>query len=187
MRRKRRTSISRLRDGMPGKNALSLKIVLAFASALSAVGAAENLPVTPAETLSGHKLEFPTALAGKTAVCVFGFSKEAGDRTKVWMDRLYQDGIDAWSVANLEKAPAMVRGMIRGSMRKATPAPRLEHSLILSKNLKAWEHALGVKQENVPVVVLLDATGRPIWIYEGLFGDQLYQELKNKFETATMR
>jgi hypothetical protein len=176
---------------MPGKTDLRLKVVPAFVFALVAFGgssgAAEKLPVTPAETLSGHKLEFPTALAGQTAVCVFGFSKEAGDRTKVWMTRLSQDRIDAWSVANLEKAPALVRGMIRSSMRKGTPAALLERSLILTKDAKAWEDALGTKQENLPVVVLFDSSGRLLWSYEGLFGDQPYQELKTKLQAATAK
>jgi hypothetical protein len=148
--------------------------------------AAQSLPVTPAETLSGKKLEFPTALAGKTAVCVFGFSKEAGDHTKVWMTRLAQDGIDAWSVANLEKAPAMVRGMIRGSMRKGTPASRLDHSLIMTKDEKVWRQVLGVKQDNLPVVVLLDSSVKVIWTYEDVFGDEAFQQLKSEL-AATAR
>jgi hypothetical protein len=159
--------------------------MVAFGIVFIAFGdAVESLPVTPAETLSGHKLEFPTALAGKTAVCVFGFSKEAGDGSKIWMSRLTQDGINSWSVANLEKAPALVRGMIRSSMRKGTPAPQLEHSLILTKDEKAWEHTVGAKQQNLPVVVLFDATGRIIWTHEGLFDEQPYRELKSKVEAA---
>ncbi len=158
-------------------------IVFAFV----ALAAAAQLPVTPAESLSGQKLEFPTALAGKTAVCVFGFSKEAGDRSKVWMTRLTQDGINAWSIANLEKAPSMIRGMIRGSMRKATPASQLEHSLILTKDAKAWEHALGSKQENLPVVALFDGAGQLLWTYEGPFADQPYQELKARLATAAAK
>lgn len=145
---------------------------------------AENLPVTPAETLAGQKIEFPTAVMGKSSVCVFGFTKEAGDRTKVWMTRLSQDGINAWSIANLEGAPALVRGMIRSSMRKGTPAPLLERSLILTKDEKAWKHAVGVKQDNLPVVVLLDATGSVLWTYEGLFSDESYRELKTRLEAA---
>jgi hypothetical protein len=144
-----------------------------------------NLPVTPAETLAGRKLEFPTALAGKPAVCVFGFSKEAGDRTKVWMTRLSQDGINAWSVAELEAAPALVRGMIRSSMRKGTPQPLLERSLILTKDAKAWKHAVAAKQDNLPVVVLLDGAGRVLWTYEGLFDDERYRELKTKLGEAS--
>src|SRR6202140_3928570 len=116
--------------------------ILGFLAAGWSFPTAENLPMTQAETLAGQKLEFPAALAGKAAVCVFGFSKEAGDRTKVWMTRLSQDGINSWSIANLEGAPALVRGMIRSSMRKGTPPPLLERSLIMTKDEKAWKHAL---------------------------------------------
>jgi hypothetical protein len=148
---------------------------------------AENLPVTPAETLAGQKLEFPTALAGKPAVCVFGFSKEAGDRTKVWMNRLAQDGVNAWSVANLEGAPALVRGMIRGSMRKGTPQPLLARSLIMTKDAKAWKLALGATQDNLPMVVVFDSTTQVQWKYEGLFGDEPYRELKTRLEGAVVK
>jgi hypothetical protein len=176
---------------MPRNVVLQSKMTQACVFALLAAGwscaAAENLPVTQAETLTGQKLEFPTALAGKPAVCVFGFSREAGDRTKVWMTRLSQDGVNSWSVANLEAAPALVRGMIRGSMRKGTPQPLLERSLIMTKDEKAWKRAVEAKHDNLPVVVLLDATGRLLWTYEGLFGDEPYRELKARLEAATAK
>ncbi len=164
---------------------IALVCFFAFLAADSPFAVAENLPVTPAETLAGQKMEFPTGVVGKSSVCVFGFTKEAGDRTKVWMTRLSQDGINSWSIANLEGAPALVRGMIRSSMRKGTPAPLLERSLILTKDEKAWKHAVGAKQDNLPVVVLLDATGSVLWTYEGLFGDEPYRELKSRLEAAT--
>jgi hypothetical protein len=146
---------------------------------------AQNLPVTSAETLSGQKLEFPTALASKPAVCVFGFSKEAGDRTKVWMNQLSQDGINAWTIADLEGAPTLVRPMIRSSMRKATPKPLLDRSLILTKDEKAWKAAVGAKQDSLPVVILLDAAGKVQWTYEGLFAEEAYRELKIKLDAVS--
>ena len=142
--------------------------------------AAESLPMSQAETLSGRKLEFPAALAGKPAVVVFGFTKEAGDKVKAWMTRLGQEGANAWSVAELEAAPAFVRGMIRGSMRKDTPAAFQDHSLILTKDAKAWKTAVGVKQGNLPVTVLLDSAGQIVWTYEGVFADDPYKELTAK-------
>ncbi len=151
------------------------------------LAASDNLPVTPAETLADQKIVFPTALAGKAAVCVFGFSKEAGDRTKVWMTRLSQDGINAWSIANLEGAPGLVRGMIRSSMRKGTPQPLLERSLILTKDEKAWKRAVGSKQDNLPVVVLLDGKGQILWTHEGPFGDEPYRELKTRLDATDGR
>jgi hypothetical protein len=151
------------------------------------LAASDNLPVTPAETLADQKIVFPTALAGKAAVCVFGFSKEAGDRTKVWMTRLSQDGINAWSIANLEGAPGLVRGMIRSIMRKGTPQPLLERSLILTKDEKAWKRAVGSKQDNLPVVVLLDGKGQILWTHEGPFGDEPYRELKTRLDATDGR
>ncbi len=149
--------------------------------------AAENLPATPAETLTGQKLSFPAALAGKPAVCVVGFSREAGDRTKEWMERLNKDGINAWSVASLEGAPSLVRGMIRSSMRKVTPQPLLEHSLIITKGEQAWKRALGAKDDKLPVVVVLDSAGRSVWTYQGLPGDEAYRELKAKLGAQTVK
>jgi hypothetical protein len=160
-------------------------LVVASIPVLVSSAVAQNLPVTPAETLSGQKLEFPAALAGKPAVCVFGFSKEAGDKTKVWMSRLSQDGINAWTIADLEGAPTLVRPMIRSSMRKGTPKPLLDRSLILTNDEKAWKAAVGAKQDNLPVVVLLDAAGKIQWTYEGLFADKAYLELKTKLDAVS--
>ena len=100
------------------------------------------------------------------------------------MGRLSQDGIDAWSIANLEKAPAMVRGMIRGSMRKGTPAARLDHSLIMTKDEKLWRQALGVKEDNLPVVVLVDPSGQIVWTYEGVLSDEAYEQLKSRLASS---
>ena len=168
----------------PGMTEKKFLLAFAFAVLIQSSIAAQNLPSTAAESLSGHKMEFPAALAGHVAVCVFGFSKEAGDRGKPWMKRLNQDGINAWSVANLEKAPSFVRGMIRSSMRKGTPASQLDHFLILTKDAKAWEQAVGSKHDSLPVVVLLDAGGRIVWAYEGDFAAQPYQELRQHMGAA---
>jgi len=148
------------------------------------LAAAESLPVTAAETLTGAKVSFPTALAGKPAVCVFGFSKEAGDRTKEWMARLSRDGVNAYSIANLEAAPGFVRGMIRGAMRKETPAALLDRSLVMTKDLAAWRRAVGAKDEKLPVVVVLDAGGHVIWTHEGLLADEAYREAQARFAAA---
>ena len=163
---------------------LALLIVFACYAAGPYSAAAESIPSSHAETLTGQKLEFPAALRGKPAVCVFGFSKDAGDLTKIWMTRLNQDGVNAWSVAELEKAPSLVRGMIRSSMRKGTPQSLLEHSLILTKDTDLWERAVSANGDRLPVVVLFDADGQILWKYQGAFGDEPYRELKDRLAAA---
>ena len=165
----------------------ALLFVIACCAATLHIAAAEAIPSSHAETLTGQKLEFPAALLGKLpgkpAVCVFGFSKSAGDLTKVWMTRLNEDGVNVWSVADLEKAPSLVRGMIRSSMRKGTPQALLDHSLILTKDTDLWERAVGAAGESLPVVVLFDASGQIVWKYQGAFGDEKYRELKERLAT----
>ena len=37
-----------------------------------------------------------------------------------------------------------------------------------------------MKQDNLPVVVLLNPSGQIVWTYAGLFGDDAYHELKSR-------
>jgi hypothetical protein len=163
--------------------ALPFGCLVALLSVLPLAGA-DQLPVTPAETLSGAKLNFPAAFAGRKVVCVFSFSREAGDAVPLWMTRLTESGADALSVANLEAAPGFIRGVIRGGMRKATPKTQLDRALIMTKDDKAWRQALGLKQEKLPLVILLDSAGRPQWSYEGVWNEAAARDLKTKLEAA---
>jgi hypothetical protein len=145
---------------------------------VSASLAAQTLPSTEAETLTGRKLDFPKALAGQPVVCVFSFSKEAGEKTNEWMKPLLAAGINAYSVAHLEGAPRLVRGLIRGGMRKSMPANQHDRSLILTRDEKAWRAALEVKDDRQPIAVKLDATGRIVARRAGPFDPRFVAELK---------
>jgi hypothetical protein len=152
---------------------MSLAIVASYAA---------SLPVTRGENLEGQQIEFPSVLQAKVSVVVFGFSKTAGDRTKAWITRLEKEGIEAWSVADLESAPSLVRGMIKSSMRKGTPESLRARSLILAKDEKAWKQALGLKQPDLPVVAVFDANRQIAFTYEGLVTDDALARLKSKLE-----
>jgi hypothetical protein len=171
----------------PARSQFALALVLLLVAPLAASAAADPIPVTPAETLSGRKISFPTVLGGKPAICIFGFSKEAGDRTKEWMSHFQQDGVEAWSIANLEAAPAFVRGMIRGSMRKDTPPQLLERSLIMTKDERPWKVAVGAKVEKAPVVVVFDAATHIVWSHEGPFDAESYREARSKLSALAAK
>jgi hypothetical protein len=136
---------------------------------------AQDLPVTTAETIDGKKLEFPATLRGSISTCVFGFGKGSSDKVGAWLESLTGDHINAWSVANLEIAPAIARSAIRISMRKGTPGA-------ISKNYKEWKKILEVQQDNPPVVVLFDASGKILWKRRGTFSRGISDELKARIE-----
>lgn len=100
------------------------------------------------------------------------------------MTRLLRDRFEAWSVASLESAPALIRGLIRASMRKGTPENVQPRILVITKDEKAWKQAIGAKQDAVPTVVVLNGKGGIASTYEGEFAEAPYQKVKSKLDLA---
>jgi len=138
----------------------------------------QGLPAESAETLDGKKVDFPGALRGTVSVCVFGFGRESSDKATVWLENLSADGINAWSVVNIESTAAPARAVIRMTMRKGTPATLLGRSLVIAKDAKTWKQLLEVTKESLPVVVLFDAEGHIAWKRQGTFSGAIGDELK---------
>jgi hypothetical protein len=157
---------------------LALTRLVILGAALSAV--AQDLPVTTAETIDGKKIQFPSDLRGSIVTCVFGFGRDSSDKAGVWLESLHGDGINAWSVVNLETAPSIARSTIRVAMRKGTPKELLGRSLIVAKFYKEWKQILEIEQDNLPVVVLFDADGKIAWKRRGTFSASISDELKAK-------
>lgn len=96
---------------------------------------AQTLPWGEAESLAVKKAALPGVWAGRPAVVVWSFSREAGEGVKQWMGELEKEGLEAWSVAVLEAAPRFIRPMIRSGMRKQA-AGRVDRWLCLYKGGK---------------------------------------------------
>lgn len=158
------------------KTTLPLTLLALIGGAVCA--RAQDLPVTTAETIAGKRFDFPGVLRGGIATCVFGFGKDSSDRVGVWLESLSADNINAWSVVNLETAPAVARTAIRIGMRQGTPGALLGRSLIISKYYKEWKKIPEIQQDNLPVVVLFDAGGKIVWKRRGTFSASIEDELK---------
>jgi hypothetical protein len=138
----------------------------------------QELPSASAETLEGKHIDFPGALRGSISVVVFGFGRDSSNKTGIWLENLTGDGINAWSLVNIESSAAPTRMVIRRTMRKGTPATLLGRSLVISKDAKAWKQLLEVSKESLPVVVLFDAEGHIAWKRQGTFSGAISDELK---------
>jgi hypothetical protein len=150
-------------------------------AALTLTLAAAAWPVTEGETLTGRKMTVPASFAGKPAVLVFSFSRQAGEKVRYWLDPLLKDGVNAWSVANLEAAPRLIRGLIRSGMKKDMLPDAQAHSVLLYKDDKEWRQALGIEKDETPVIVLLDTKGQVVWKHQGLFEQNTYRALLKRF------
>jgi len=159
--------------------------VVRLAAALAFLGGfvcavAQELPNDKAESISGKKLDFPSALRGVVTTCVFGFGKDSADKVTVWLESLSSDNVNAWSIVNLESMPSGSRGVIRKTMTIGTPKNLLDRSLVISKDSKEWIRILEVTKLNMPVVVLFDREGNIVWKRQGTFSSSIADELKAK-------
>lgn len=122
----------------------------------------------------------PDVFGGKPVVVVFSFSKGAGEKSAEWISALSKEGVPVWSAAMLESAPRFIRPMIRSGMKKDVPASMLDRSLCLYSREKAWRAALGIVQDDAPLVVMIDAKGQVGWKQQGFYNAEAWKIVKER-------
>jgi hypothetical protein len=146
---------------------MRLVISVSVGVLLTGVCAAQSIPATDGETLSGHRIVVAEAIRGHRAVLIAGFSKEAGDGCSAWAKMVHADSslkaVGVYQLAMLEEAPRILRPMIKSGMRKGLSAGELEEFVILTRDEKLWRSYFGVDNDKDPWVVLVDAGGGVVW------------------------
>jgi len=142
--------------------------VLLFA----AFAAAQTIPHTEAEALSGRKVVLPGDFSGHSAVLIVGFSRSGGDSARRWGKQLSQDlagekNLRIYSVAELQDAPKMVRGMIRHGMRNGLSKEEQDFFVVLYQDEDAWKKAADFADTNDAYILLADSTGKIVWKTRG--------------------
>jgi ATP10 protein len=165
--------------GFQGERGIVLKSYLAFPVMLlvAACLSAQVIPHTEAETLSGKTIVLPDAATGHPVVFIVGFSRAGGDSSGRWGKQLRQEfttdsNVQIYSVAELQDAPKMVRGMIRHSMRGNIPQSEQDTFVVLSQDEDVWKKLADFSDPNDAYILLVDSAGRIRWRTHGKVPDQ---------------
>jgi hypothetical protein len=156
-------------------------ILLGSASLLAqALNPGDAFPALEAATLNDGKAKLPDAAAGKTALAVFSFGRDATAHVKAYGDRFVKDfgAAGFFNVAVLDGAPRLLRGMIRGGMKKDVPASLHGQTLLVFADGDLWKKRVKFTSDKHAYLVLLDAKGQVRWMSHGLFEEKKYEELK---------
>jgi hypothetical protein len=143
------------------KSLLSLFVVfLVLVGAL----AAQSIPHAQADTLSGGKITLPDAALGHTVIFTIGFSRAGGDATNRWNRELKKQlagksDVHFYTVAVLQDAPKMVRGMIRHGMRNGVPKDEQDAFLLIYEGEDAWKAFAGFSGADDAYLIVVDSTG----------------------------
>jgi len=138
---------------------------------------AEQFPRVEGENLLGQKTALPDASAGHEAVIVIGFTHTSQNQTKAWAARL-QHELPTYSIAVLEDAPRLVRGMAVHAMKGGVPEDQRDHFVVLYHNEKELKEAAGFDRADDAYVLLLDKDGVIQWKFHGPVTDAAVEELK---------
>lgn len=155
---------------------------LALAMLLAAGLCAEQFPQVDGENLLNQKTTLPDAAAGHESVVVIGFTHASQNQTKPWTARIGHD-FPTYSIAVLEDAPRLVRGMAVHGMKGGVPKEERGNFVVVYHDEKELKAAAGFEQPNDAYVLLLGKDGAIQWKFHGPVTDAAVQELKAKAES----
>lgn len=159
-----------------------LVTTIALATALCA----QTIPHTEAETLAGKKIVLPDAFSGRPALIIIGFSRAGGDSAGRWGKELKKDlaeKIRIYSVAVLQDAPKLMRGMIKHGMRSGTPKTEQDSFVVLEHDEDTWKKLAGFSDADAAYLLLIDSHSNIRWRGQGKFPDpQTLGQLKSETE-----
>ena len=125
------------------------------------------LPALRATTLAGEEVALPGDASVHGAILVIGFSKDAADVTREWMESCLaatrqpgHEAVACYDVRMVEEVPRLFRGMMEKGMKKGYPLDRQRRTLMVYADNDAWRTRLGVRDTASAYVVGYDATGR---------------------------
>lgn len=158
-------------------------------AALALAQAPQTLPSMEGESLTGQKVEMPSAARGKVSVLIFGFSKASKKPTSAWADKIFADfgaqpEFALYQLPVLEDVPRLVRGMVISGMRKGERENMRDHFVPLlhgEKELKAFVH---FKEPDDAYLVLLDRSGQVAQQIHGPFDADAYAHLRTSIQSV---
>jgi hypothetical protein len=142
----------------------------------------EQMVQLSAESLSGKEVLLPEAVTGRIAIFCIGFSHESQSQVKRWSERTQTQFVNnpqvvVYSVAVLEDAPKLVRGMIVHAIKTGVPTGRRDRFLILYHNEQQLKRVTGFERSDAAYLLLIDRRGEIRWRHGGESGDAAEADL----------
>lgn len=137
-------------------------------------------PTIDGENLRNEKVTIPEAGKGHPAVFVIGFTHASQIQIKAWAAKLEPE-IHPYSVAVLQDAPRLVRGMAVHGMKSGVPEELRARFLVVFHGEEELKQAVGFDRPDDAYVVLVDGEGLIRWSFHGPFAEDTFAELKRQF------
>lgn len=143
--------------------------------------AAQQMPQIGGETLAGHKVALPQAVAGKVVVFVVGFSKASKTSTSTWGKKINGDfgsrpGFECYQLAVLEEVPRLVRGLVISSIKGDVPENLRDHFVPVLHGESELKRLVKYNEKDDAYLVLVDGAGSVRYQIHGAVTDANYSQ-----------
>ena len=151
---------------------LILGVTLAAAEPRLVPGA--PLPPVKGNDLAGRAVTLPDAAKGRVALVAFGFSYASRTPVEAWSAHARQawdaDPRFTWyELPMIGGFGRLAKPFITGGMKKGTPAQYHGNAVTVFGGVSPWKERLGVRDDALAYLVLLDPAGVVRWIHAGAF------------------
>jgi hypothetical protein len=168
-------------------------VFLLFATAISTAQTLRpgtTIPQIRGATLEDQDIILPDAVRGKVALLIITFSKAAGELGRGWNDPFLNDypqddKVTSYAIAMLEDVPSLLRGMVRGGIKKSVPSSMRHRFLTVKQDENQWKQYVGLKSDKDPYLILLDRNGQLQWMHSGTFDPTIYGGLRARIAELT--
>jgi hypothetical protein len=161
-------------------------VALAAAAQPTLVGTA--LPSFTGDDLAGTKVTLPGAASGRVALIAFGFSYDSRTPVEAWTSHARtawgaEPQFTWYQVPMIGGFGRLAKPFISGGMRKETEPRYRANAVIVFGGTGPWKSRLGVRDDKLAYLVLIDRDGMIRWRYAGAFTPAAATELDAQVRT----
>ena len=144
---------------------------------------AEPFPPIQAENLLGKKVELPAAVSRHLTLFIIGFTHASQAQTKAWAARL-ENEVNPYSIAVLQDAPRLVRGMAVRGIKSGVPQKNRDHFLLVYQGEQELKRAVEYDRPDDAYVLIIDAGGQIQARLHGPVSDSAVEEIRSRIAGA---
>ena len=140
------------------------------------------LPALTGEYLTGRAAVLPGAASGRVAFLLLGFSYDSRLAVEAWAKRFRarfgkEPKVTFFEIPMIGGMARMGKWFIDSGMRRGTPKADHENVITVYGGTDPWKERLGFKDPKAAHLILLDQSGRVVFLRAGGFDEPAFEEL----------
>jgi hypothetical protein len=173
----------------PGHATFALLLMLVATTAVGqSLAVGTILPAFSGDDLAGTKVTLPGAAQGRVALIAFGFSYDSRAPVEAWTKHARttwgaEPRFTWYQVPMIGGFGRLAKPFITGGMRKETEPRYHANAVTVFGGIGPWKARLGVGDDKLAYLVLLDRDGIVRWRFSGLFNPAAAAELDAQVRT----